>query len=136
MSRYAFIAQQQTAYPVRRLCGVLRVSVSGYYDWLKRRPSRRTQANERLAEPISALHAASRQTYGYLRIRAELRAHGEPVGKHRVARLMTQLGLVTKGRRRFKGTTRRDERHRRAPNVLAGDFSATQPNQKWVSDMD
>jgi hypothetical protein len=30
----------------------------------------------------------------------------------------------------------RNDRHRRAPNVLAGDFSATQPNEKWVSEMD
>jgi len=48
---------------------------------------------------------------------------------------MAQMGLVTKGRRRFKVTTQREETHRRAPNLLAGDFSATQPNEKWLSDI-
>ena len=48
---------------------------------------------------------------------------------------MRQMGLQTKGRRRFKTTTRRDETHRRAPNVLAGDFTARQPNEKWLSDI-
>ncbi|MDL1900315.1 IS3 family transposase [Anaerolineae bacterium CFX9] len=62
-------------------------------------------------------------------------AQGEPIGKHRVARLMAQMGLVTKGRRRFKVTTQRDEQHRHAPNVLAGDFTAQQPNEKWLSDI-
>lgn len=68
-------------------------------------------------------------------VHAELQAQGERTGKHRVARLIAQMGLVTKGRRRFKVTTRRDDRHRRAQNVLAGDFSAQQPNDKWVSDI-
>lgn len=135
MSRYQFIAQQQTDYPVRRLCAVLRVSVSGFYAWLKRMPSRRAEANERLAGQIRAVHETSRQTYGYLRVHAELRAQGQRVGKHRVARLMAQMGLQTKGRRRFKTTTQRNDRHRRAPNVLAGDFSAMQSNEKWVSDI-
>jgi hypothetical protein len=41
---------------------------------------------------------------------------------------MAQMGLQTKGRRRFRTTTQRDERQRRALNVLAGDFGATQLN--------
>ena len=135
MNRYQFIAGERTRYPVRRLCAVLQVSVSGFYDWLKRKPSRRTQASAALAARIRAVHEASRLTYGYLRIQAELWSQGERVGKHRIARLMRQMGLHTKGQRRFKGTTRRDERHRRAPNVLAGDFTAAQPNEKWVADI-
>lgn len=135
MNRYRFIAEERASYPVQRLCAVLQVSVSGFYDWLKREPGPRDQANEALAGRIRAVHETSRQTYGYLRVHAELRAQGERVGKHRVARLMTQMGLVTKGRRRFKTTTQRDESHRRVPNLLAGDFTAQQPNDKWVSDI-
>ena len=135
MTRYRFIAEARASYPVQRLCTVLQVSASGFYDWLKRTPGRRAQVNEALAARIRAVHETSRQTYGYLRVHAELRARGERVGKHRVARLMTQMGLVTKGRRRFKTTTQRDERHRRVPNVLAGNFTAQQPNDKWVSDI-
>lgn len=107
MSRYRFIAGQRTVYPLRRLCAVLKVSVSGYYDWLKRKPSRRVQANRELTVRIRAVHEASRQTYGALRVQAELRAQGERVGKQRIARLMREMGLQTKGRRRFKTTTQR-----------------------------
>jgi transposase InsO family protein len=135
VSRYRFIAEQRIHYPVRQLCAVLQVSASGFYDWLKRKPSRRAQANAALAERIRAVHGRSRQTYGYLRVHAELRAAGERVGKHRVARLMRQMDLKTKGRRRFRVTTRRDATHRRAPNLLAGDFKATQANDKWLAEM-
>jgi putative transposase len=122
-------------YPVRQLCAVLQVSASGFYAWLKRQPSRRAEANARLSRQIRAIHQHSRQTYGYLRVHAELQAQGMRVGKHRVARLMRQMGLPTKGRRAFRLTTQRAETHRRAPNLLAGDFRATHPNDKWLADI-
>ncbi|MGH8147060.1 MAG: hypothetical protein ACREPY_12065 [Rhodanobacteraceae bacterium] len=34
--RYAFVAEERTHYPVRVLCRVLDVSVSGFHDYLKR----------------------------------------------------------------------------------------------------
>lgn len=135
MSRYRFIAEHRGQYPVRQMCTVLAVSASGFYDWLKRKPSRRSQANAVLGQRIRQVHARSRQTYGYLRVHAELRADGARVGKHRVARLMRQLQLKTKGRRRFRTTTQRDATQRRAPNLLKGDFKATCPNDKWLCDI-
>jgi hypothetical protein len=65
----------------------------------------------------------------FQRVHAELQAQDERVSKQRVARLMAQMGSQTKGRRRFKVTTQRNERHCRAPNVLAGDFKAKRPVQ-------
>ena len=135
MSRYRFIAEHRGQYSVRQMCAVLAVSASGFYDWLKRKPSRRSQANAVLGQRIRQVHERSRQTYGYLRVHAELRADGVRVGKHRVARLMRQLELKTKGRRRFRTTTQRDAAHRRAPNLLKGDFKATAPHDKWLCDI-
>lgn len=133
MNRYRFIAEERHHYPVRQLCAVLKVSVSGFYDWLKQKPGPRAQANIALAGRIRQVHERSRQTYGYLRVHAELCASGERVGKHRVARLMRQMGLQTKGRRRFRVTTQRDDQHRRTPNLLRGDFTALQRNDKWFA---
>lgn len=135
MSRYQFIKAERTTWPVSRMCEVLAVSVSGFYAWLKRGPSRRAQANTRLAERIRAVHAQSRQTYGYLRVHAQLRAEGERVGKHRVARLMRQQGLQPRQRRCFRTTTRSSQRQPVAPNLLAQHFHASRPNQKWLVDI-
>ncbi|MBA3870029.1 MAG: IS3 family transposase [Anaerolineae bacterium] len=115
--------------------GAGRVAASGFYDWLRREPSQRQQANEALARRIRAVHEASHQTYGYPRIHAELREAGEVVGKHRIARLMTRMGLKTRGRRRFRVTTQANQPRTPAPNLLAQDFSATGPNQKWLVDI-
>lgn len=135
MSRYQFIATHRQNYPVQRLCAVLSVSSSGFYEWVRREPSQRQQANAVLSVRIRAIHEASRQTYGYPRIHAELRQAGEQVGKHRIARLMTRMGLKTRCRRRFRVTTQANQGRVPSPNLLAQDFSASRPNQKWLVDI-
>ncbi len=54
----------QAELSVRRQCEALRVSTSGYYDWLGRAPSARTQANVSLVQSIRNAHLASDETYG------------------------------------------------------------------------
>jgi putative transposase len=135
VSRYAFIARERHTWPVERMCRVLGVSVSGFYDWLKRTPSQRAQANTELTQRIRVVHEQSRQTYGYLRIHAQLHAEGVRVGKHRVARLMRQAGLRPGSVKRRRVTTQADERQAVAPNVLAQNFHAQRPNQKWLVDI-
>jgi putative transposase len=135
VSRYQFIADHRRTYPVQRLCAVLGVAVSGFYDWMRREPSQRQQANAALELRIRAIHETSRQTYGYPRIHAELCGEGQVVGKHRIARLMTRMGLKNRCHRRFRITTQANERRTPAPNLLAQDFSATRPNQKWLVDI-
>jgi hypothetical protein len=74
---------------------VLGVSRSGYYEWLGRAPSARAVADERLSSTITAVHAASRGTYGAPRVHAELRLGlGLACGRKRVARLMRRAGLA------------------------------------------
>lgn len=135
MSRYTFIARERNTWPVVRMCRVLEVSVSGFYDWLKRPPSPRAQADEQLTRRIRAVHERSRQTYGYLRVHAQLRDEGVRAGKHRVARLMRQAGLKPRCVKRRRVTTCPDTAQAAAPNVLAQNFHAERPNQKWLVDI-
>ena len=53
--RYQFIEQEKANHPVRTLCRVMKVSHGGYYDWRKRTPSKRAQANEELLELIRTI---------------------------------------------------------------------------------
>ena len=52
------------------MCRLLGVSSSGYYAWMKRRPSRRAETDAALIGEIRAAHAVSRGTYGAPRIHA------------------------------------------------------------------
>ena len=68
------------------MCKLLGVSSSGYYAWVKRRPSRRTETDDTLVAEIRTAHEASHGIYGAPRIHAELTAKGIQVGRKRVAR--------------------------------------------------
>jgi putative transposase len=121
---------------VARLCRVLDVSVSAYYAWRKRQPSRRRQEDEQLSETIQRVHTESHQRYGSPRVHAELQAQGIRCGRKRVARLMRQTGLRGKCKWRQRVCTT-DSKHKLpvAENVLKQDFTAEQPNAKWVADI-
>ena len=122
-------------YAVRTMCRVLDVSTSGYYAWLKRKPSARAESNASLLERITQIHAWSRGTYGVPRIHAQLRAEGVRVGRNRVARLMKEAGLQGISRRKRVFTTRRDHSACPAPNLVDRRFEADRPNQLWVADI-
>ena len=133
--RFAFIQVEKAIFPVRALCRNLEVSPSGFYAWRERKPSARRQRNERLRVSIRALHAASRRTYGSPRIHRDLREANERVGCKRVARLMREEGLQSRRKRRFRVTTNSNHSEPVAPNILARDFQAKNPNERWVADI-
>ena len=124
----------QADHKIATMCRVLGVSRSGYYAWLKRAPSARSEEDERLKARIDEIHGQSRGTYGVPRIYIELKDSDERVGRKRIARLMRDLGLRGVCRRRFVKTTQRDDAERPAPDLVERNFSATKPNQLWVAD--
>jgi putative transposase len=116
------------------LCETLEVSASGYYAWRKHPVSQHTREDARIAEQVKAAFHANRQVYGSPRIHAELHAQGIWCGQKRVAQLMRAQGLVARCPRHRTITTHSDPEAWAASNLLQWDFSAEQPNTKWVAD--
>ncbi|MDI9335125.1 MAG: IS3 family transposase [Cytophagales bacterium] len=81
-------ADANQAMCLRSACKALRISKSGYYEWLGRAPCKRVVANVELTQQIKEAHTMSDQAYGMPRIRAELRNAGRRMGKNRIARFM------------------------------------------------
>ncbi len=132
--KYGYVQAERERYGVRRLCRLLGVSSSGFYVWQRRPESARAQRRSALLEVISAVHDASRQTYGAPRVHAELQARGVSCCRNTVARLMRARGLCPKTVRRFRVTT--DSRHTQAvPDLLQRDFHAPRPDWRWASDI-
>lgn len=134
--RFAFIHEQRASWPISLMCRLLGVSRSGYYSWRRRPVSMRKMADKALMVAIKSVHQASRGVYGSLRVFWRLRQLQWRCSRKRVARLMRQSGLRGKRKRRFRPrTTHSNHALPIAPNLLNQDFSATVPNQKWVSDI-
>jgi putative transposase len=125
-------------YPVRRVCAVLDVSPSGYYEWLGRpvTTSARARHDERLQVSIRAIHQASRHSYGTRRVHRQLQAQGEVVGRDRVARLRRQMGLSSLQQRSWRISTT-DSGHSLpvADNLLDQQFTTSAPDRVWLGDI-
>ncbi|GAA3948416.1 hypothetical protein GCM10023085_33340 [Actinomadura viridis] len=133
-ARFALVAELAVeGVPVKQACLALGVSRSGFYDARTRPPSARVIRQAWLTDQITAIHQASRQTYGSPRVRAELvQGQGVVVSRKTVAVLMRRAGLAGLPLRR------------RAKRVLASatvtdlvkrNFHREGPNQLWVTDI-
>jgi len=126
----------QAGLPTQAMCKHLHVSTSGYYDWCRCTPSKRSSDDQVMTERIRLIHQMSDYTYGRHRIRAELVDMGDVVNLKRIERLMRLAGLRGISRRRgWCVTTRRDKSQRAAPDLVRRQFTATNMNQLWVADM-
>jgi len=84
---------------------------------------------------VQAIFNEERSRAGAKRIAKRLKAEGTLVGRHRVARIMRLNGWRAKAARKFKATTNSNHRLPVAPNLLQQNFSASKPNEKWVTDI-
>ena len=130
--------QQQTEFTIKAMCRVLQVSRSGYYEWRDRQArglSPRTQLRQQRDALIQQCFTASQGRHGSPNITRDLQDADMHCNPKTVASSMQRQGLRAKAAKKFKVTT--DSKHNLpvAPNHLNRDFSATAPNQKWVSDI-
>ena len=130
----------QAEYPVGRMCQVLEVTTSGYYAWRRRQSGtagRRQAENEQLVAEMQRIAVEVKGRYGSPRMHAALVSRGFYCNRKRVERLMRQAGIraTHSKRRRPVVTTQSNHNLPVAANVLNREFTATMPNQKWVTDI-
>jgi putative transposase len=133
--KYKFIEEHRHEFPIVVMCGVLAVSESGFYAWRKRPICRRTQEDAHLKQEIRQIFEMHQGRYGSPRIHRDLYAEGIKCSRKRVARLMRAEELSARSKRSRVITTKRDETHPVALNLLGRDFHAEEPNKKWVTDI-
>jgi len=127
--------EMRLRYSIPQMCRFLGASPSGYYRWLKRKPSKRAQEEGRLEVEIKAAHQRTREIFGPERLQRDLAEHGVKAGVCRIRRIRKKLGIRCKQKRKFKATT--DSKHTLpvAENVLNQQFKAAAPNRVWVTDI-
>ena len=133
--KYAFIRAQRREFRIFRMCEVLRVSRSGYYDWRLREESERRRHDRILLTEIRRVHYSNKEAYGTVRMWREMKQAGIRCGKHRVARLRRLGGIESRRRRKFKLAYQARNSAPAAANLLSRPFRADSPNQIWVTDV-
>jgi transposase InsO family protein len=135
--KYAAIADWagDKQFTVSFMCAQLGVVRQGYYRWLADGPSKHDRTDVELTEQIRAIHAELHGHPGVRRIWAELVVRGVRTGRKRVWRLMRAAGLRGRHPRAWKRTTVAGQRPIDALDLIGQDFSAADPDTRWVGDI-
>lgn len=131
--KYLVIQKYHNEYSVKRMCEFFKVSRSGYYDFL--RNSNNENKDKWLIELIGECQNNCGKTYGYRRVQIWLERKKDLKVNHKaVLRVMTKYNLLSEIRRKRKYKYMSHQLHK-YDNILNRDFTATRPNQKWVTDI-
>jgi len=137
-----FIADQRTEHSVPHTvtCTLVGVSESWFYKWISRadQPGPHTEQDRRRAELDAAVTEAftsARGLHGSPRLHSDLQEAGWVVGEKTVAESMRRQGLVARRIKRRGGLTKQDKTAPKFPDLVKRDFTAPEPNVRWVGDM-
>lgn len=126
---------REGAFSLQLLCEIAGVPRSSYYKWRNHKPSLRELGNKQLTQTMQLLHKQVGGIYGYRRLTLHLcRQTQTRINHKRVRRLMKLAGIESAIRRKRKKYVRTTPQHT-AENLLNREFSATRPNEKWVTDV-
>jgi putative transposase len=132
-----FVADQRTLYrvPVAFTCALLGLSVSWFYKWREREPTKTQRRRAALDVAVVTVFAAARGLHGSPRLVADLREAGWTVTEKTVADSMRRQGLVARIIKRRNGLTKQDKTKTPFPDLVRRDFNATAANTRWVGDI-
>ena len=133
--RFQFLKENQRKYNIKKACKILKISRSGYYEFLHRKKSKRAIENEALTEMIEDIFQENHGRYGARRIQLVLEKQVIQANSKRVSRLMSEHGLVAKGTRKAYSKPRKGKAYEEQENILNRVFSADERNKIWVGDI-
>ena len=118
---------------MKKMCKLIKVSRSGYYDWLDRPSSKREAKNKKILEVIARTHKKYCM-WGLDPIWAEVK-ETIPCSRGRVYRIMKKNSIKSKRKEKWKATTNSNHRLPVAPDLLKQNFKASLANTVWVGDI-
>ena len=133
--KYEYMDEHRERFGLKSMCKVLRVSRSGYYKWKSRGSGLRAQRRELVKLKVKELYEHFEKRYGAPRLSRELNAEGIPCSHNYVASILRELGLRARNGKRFRYSKSNNSKQNIQPNLLARNFKASRPNEKWVTDI-
>ena len=118
--------------PIKKACGLMKVSKSGFYEYLGRKKSNAQIEREALEGFVVEAFERHKGRYGYRRIDRELRKSGIAVGEKRALRIMRKLGLAGKGATRKHRIQKKAEPGDPRLNLVERAFAVGERNRPWV----
>ena len=121
--------------PIKKACGLMKVSKSGFYEHLSRKKSNAQIEREALEGFVVEAFHRHKSRYGYRRINREQRKSGIAVSEKRVLHVMQKFGPAGKGAARKRRLQKKAEPGDPRLNLVERAFSVGERNRLWVGDI-
>ena len=125
--RFQFLKENQKKYNIKKACKILKISRSGFYEYLHRHKSKRQIENEALKEIIADVFRENEGRYGSRRIHQVLLKRN--INVKLVSRLMSEQGMIAKGAKKPYRYYPNKQQYEEKENILDRVFSAAEKNK-------
>ena len=127
--------RETKGWSINWMCRQLGISRSAYYKWLHREIPAQERKTMELAELIKEYDEKFGHILGYRRMASWINHFNHTTYTiKRVDRIMKKLGIravIRKKKKKYRVSSPETT----AENILRRDFTATEPNQKWTTDV-
>lgn len=120
---------------VSRVLNILGVSTSGFYDYIKREPSKRALRKKEIKTQIQIKYDESKQIYGAPKITEKLKDTGVKIAVKTVSNYMRELDIRAIHRSKWIKTTVDSDFSTNLENLVKREFDTDKPNSLWVTDI-
>ena len=126
---------KEEGHPVTKICKVLNISRSGYYKHKNRIKPEKENQDELICSLITEYHSTFDGILGYRRMTMFInKLNQKSFSEGYIHRLMKYLGISARIRRKKVNRIRVKPEYTKE-NILARDFTANAPNEKWLTDV-
>jgi Transposase and inactivated derivatives len=135
--KYEAIHTHTKDHSVAKMCEVLNVKRTAYYQWEKR-SEKRLEKRAREAKTIKIVRKVfdeNRQVYGYRRMFVTLVRMGIKITEYTVRKAMRQNGMYPDTEKKYKPTHNGKHDGKYLDNLLKQDFQAAAPKKVWAGDI-
>ena len=135
--KYEAIRACSSEHSVRKMCQVLGLKESGYYQWLSRLRKRlaKREAEQGVIKKIGEIFEANKRVYGYRKMHKAMVKAGYGLSRYKVRKIMQENGFFPVVVKKYKPYKSGKTDGRYFENRLGQNFTVDSPNAVWVGDI-
>ena len=118
-----------------KMCRILEVSPSGYYEWKNEPESMTKLKNQAIYEVLKTSYDLNKGRTGLDKLLDDVRLVYPKCSRNRLYKIQKAHKLYSIRKRKFKATTNSVHKYPTAPNLLNQNFYVDEPNKVWVTDI-
>jgi len=135
--KYEAIEKYSQEHSVGRMCRVLNLAESSYYQWRRRKKEQEIKraSESKTIETVRKVFDVCRQTYGYRKMCQEMKNRGIVLSEYKIRRIMRENGLYPVTMKKYKPAGKGKASGKYYSDQVKQDFRTEKLNEVWAGDI-